>query len=176
MRRLCKGIFATAFYSKLHVFSMDDKGSSIQASATAEFRCPLLVASSCVVSNRKWMVRVGLARNWGNPHSLDRLQAQMEEGLLRTATLLAGSLVSGGKVFLASCSVPRDTLNGFPSSHKRKPYLPGTPVSAGGECWRMKGALPRLKQGRTEVHSPRTGLRRSVPLFIKARLIDGDSH
>lgn len=60
----------------------------------------------------------------------------MEGELLRIATLLAGRLVSGGKVLLASCLVPRDTLDGFPSSHKRKeePCLPGTPVSAGGEA------------------------------------------
>lgn len=42
----------------------------------------------------------------------------MEGELLRIATLLAGRLVSGGKVL--SCSALRDTLNGFPSSHKRK--------------------------------------------------------
>lgn len=72
----CREVFVVAFYAKVHVFSMDDKGNSIRSSATAElFRCPLLVASSCEVSNRKCMVRVGLARSWGNPHLLEHLQA-----------------------------------------------------------------------------------------------------
>lgn len=76
MGGFCREVFAVAFYAKVHVFSMDDKGNSIRSSATAEsFRCPLLVASSCEVSSRKCMVRVGLARSWGNPHLLEHLQA-----------------------------------------------------------------------------------------------------
>lgn len=163
MHGLCRGIFATAFHGKMQVFSpWTTRATESRQVPQQNSECPLLVASACEVSNRKWMVRVGLARNWGNPHSLEPLQAWLEEGLLRIATPLAGRLESGGK--LLPCSVPRDTSNGFPSSHKRKqmPFLPGTPVSAGVGHWGMEGALPRLEQGRTECHIPSTGLRDSL--------------
>lgn len=67
----------------------------------------------------------------------------MEGELLRIATLLAGRLVSGGKV-----SAPRDTLNGFPSSHKRKEKKAS---SSWDSCEGRRGILedgrspPRLK-------------------------------
>lgn len=96
-RIICRSVLC---YSA-SVLSVDDEGSGIQASATAEFRCPLLVASACEVSNRKWMVRVGLARNWGNPRLLDPLQAWMEEGFSGLQHYLPGGWRVQGKFYPA---------------------------------------------------------------------------
>lgn len=158
-----EGYFATAFYANVHVFSMEDKGSNIQASATVEFRCPLLVASSCQVWNRKWMAGLVWPGTGEIPMCWNISRHGWKQGFSGLQHYLLGDWWVEGKFYWHPAQSPETLWMVSPVAIKESRSLIFLGLLWVQEGDAGGGARPRLKQRRAEGHIPRASLKGLFP-------------
>lgn len=176
MRGLCRGMFATACYATVQVFSPWTTRAAVsrqvpQQNSDALFLLPAPVKFQ---TGNGWsgLVWPGIGEI---PVCWTLSRPGWKKGFSGLQHYLPGDWRVQGKFYPAQS--PETLRMVFPVAVKesRCHIFLGLPWVRQGERWRMEGALPRLKQGRTECPSPRPGSR-GAPSFIKARLVDGDSN